>query len=52
MGMSLLPKTKEGWMQFEYAIVGILISTLIGAAFLFGLKVGWGYGVEAASTLI
>jgi hypothetical protein len=47
MELSLLPKTKEGWMQLEYTMVGIVVSTLMGAMFLFGLKVGWQYGIHA-----
>ncbi|MFC2162917.1 hypothetical protein ACFLRF_04480 [Candidatus Altiarchaeota archaeon] len=39
------PKTEEGRMQLQYTMVGIVISTLIGAAFLMGFQVGFEYGV-------
>ncbi|MFH1404016.1 MAG: hypothetical protein ABIH11_07095 [Candidatus Altiarchaeota archaeon] len=41
----MLPKTKEGFMQLEFTLVGIVVSTLVGAAFLIGMKIGYEYGL-------
>ena len=47
MKSSLMPKTKEGWMQLEYTLVGIVVTTLMAAMFLLGLKYGFQYGLNA-----
>ena len=45
--MNMLPKTKEGMMQFEYALIGIVVTTLLMGAFLVGMKMGFQYGYQA-----
>ncbi len=46
-GFSLLPKTDEGWMQMQYTIIGIVVSTIMGFSVLVGMKIGWAYGLAA-----
>jgi hypothetical protein len=48
MAISLLPTTKEGWMQFEFMMIGIIVTCLMAGMFLAGIKVGYGYGLRAA----
>lgn len=43
----LLPKTKDGWMQVEYTLLGIVLTTLFAAFYLVGMKLGFEYGLAA-----
>jgi hypothetical protein len=42
-----LPTTKDGWMQFEYTMIGVMVTLVAGAMFLIGMKIGYGYGLQA-----
>ncbi len=47
MKIKLLPTTPDGWMQMEFTMVGIVIATFMGAALLFGMKIGFQYGLQS-----
>ena len=41
----MLPKTKDGFMQLEYTLVSVVVTTFVAGAFLLGMKVGYEYGL-------
>ena len=41
-----LPTTKEGWLQLEYTMVGVMVTLVCGFMLLVGMKIGYNYGAS------
>jgi hypothetical protein len=45
---TLIPKTDDGLMQLQFFLVGVVVTVLMASMFLWGMRVGFKYGLNAA----